>query len=336
MAFAVHIEIGGDPAPLAHEHPNFPFERDGLRFSIDDADEADWLVQPFYVSWPVETRVPLERRILLITEPRARLSAAYLNQFGVLVSPYNLPGFAGSWYRSHAALSALFGLEPSGEAWRANLDYTALMTLPVPEKRDAISVVTSRKSILPGHRRRLRFLRHLAGVLGPRLEIHGEGFRRIADKADAILPCRYHLVLENTIMRSYWTEKLTDAWLGYAFPIVSGPPDLARWFPRESFVSIDIDDPAPAAKIVLATMKEGVSPERFAAILEARRRVMTEERLCPLIARVIAARPSSASRLAAIETIHPPAKPATWTRVSRELSRVIWQADTWFRGRPGD
>ena len=47
-------------------------------------------------------------------------------------------------------------------------------------------------------------------------------------------------------MPSYWTEKLADAYLGYALPVVSGPNNLAEWFPEESFVPIDIDDPARA------------------------------------------------------------------------------------------
>ena len=327
----VQIEVGGADLALAHEHPAFPYGIGHLLFSLADAERADWLVQAFYVARPVETRVPHARRILIVTEPQASLTPAYLNQFGILVSPFNIPGFSGAGYQSHAALSAFFGLRFSGKSWQAVMDYATLAALPIPEKRDTISAIVSRKSVLPGHRKRLRFVRHLQRVLGDRLEIHGRGFHEIADKADAILPCRFHLVLENTVMPSYWTEKLADAWLGYAFPIVSGPPDLGRWFPPESYVSIDIDDPETATEIVLRTMAEGVSAERFAAILEARRRVLTEERLCPLIARVIAAHPSDAPRLTAAETIWPPAKPPPWRRISREISRAIWQADTWIR-----
>ena len=269
----------------------------------------------------------------MVGEPTVSFGSEYINQFGVLVSPFNIDGFKGVWFQEHGALATFFGVRfAKGIEPHVEIDHAALMNLPTPEKRDAISVVTSRKSILPGHRKRLRFVRHLQRVLGDRLEIHGRGFHEIADKADAILPCRFHLVLENTVMPSYWTEKLADAWLGYAFPIVSGPPDLARWFPPESYVSIDIDDPEAATEIVLRTMAEGVSAERFAAILEARRRVLTEERLCPLIARVIAAHPSDAPRLTAAETIWPPAKPPPWRRISREISRAIWQADTWIRG----
>jgi hypothetical protein len=191
----------------------------------------------------------------------------------------------------------------------------------------------SGKTQLPGHRKRLRFVRKLKRTLGPRLEIFGRSFRGVAVKADAILPYKYQLVLENTVEPSYWSEKTGDAWLGYAFPIVSGPPDLDRWFPPESFLPIDIDRPEDAIAAIKGAMRDGYFEKRFDAILEARRRLLLAERLCQVIARAIAAHPSSTPRLPRPETILPMARPGLVYKIQRETSRLYWQLDDWVRAR---
>ncbi len=93
-------------------------------------------------------------------------------------------------------------------------------------------------------------------------------------KADVILPNKYHLVLENTVMPFYWTEKLADAYLGFALPLVSGATNLAEWFPPESFVWIDIDDPQQAVATITAAIDNDLYSGRQAAIAEARERLI--------------------------------------------------------------
>ena len=220
------------------------------------------MVATFEIKHSFATRVPRERRILVLTEPVADLPARYVNQFGILVAPQFIRSFSGIWHRSHGALPSAFARDvTSRRVSRRSTAYDELVALQPPEKRDAITVVVSGKTLLPGHRRRLRFLRLLKDAIGDRLEVYGDGLHKIPVKADAILPYKYHLVLENTVMPSYWTEKLADAYLGYALPVVSGPNNLAEWFPEESFVPIDIDDPARA----IATIKAVIDDDIYAA-----------------------------------------------------------------------
>ena len=309
------------------EHSDYPLQIDDLKFVVGEIDAADWLVMAFYTKHTITTSVPRERRILLMTEPSGHFPAEYVNQFGILVSPFNIPGFRGIWYQSHGAVGNFFGIEflPRGGV-RTRYDFRALRDLPVPEaKSDAISLVVSSKTQLPGHRKRLRFVRQAREKLGSRLHVFGRGFRPVATKADAILPDKYHLVLENTIRPSYWSEKLGDAYLGYAFPIVSGPPDLDRWFPSGSFAAIDIDKPDSAIDTIVRAMDDNLYEERFAAILEARRRLLLTERSGPLIARVIAAHPSTAPQLLALDIIRPMPRPGLFHRIGRETSRAFWQ-----------
>ena len=327
-AVVVHLECGLTVAALRREHLTFPLAIGPLWFSTAEPERADWLVETSFITHAVATRVPRERRLLLVTEPVGNFTPRYVNQFGILVSPFNVAGYRGIWHQSHAALANWFA-DRAGES----LDYRRLVDLAVPQKQDIVSVVTTRKSVFPGHRLRLRFLRALRDVLGPRLAIYGFGFRVIGDKAEAILPAKYHLVLENTAMPSYWTEKLADAYLGYALPIVAGPPDLDRWFPPESFVPIDLRQPEAAIATVVRVLDGDIYASRLPAIIAARTRLMRDERIGPLVARVIAAHPNNAPRLAAAETITPLPRAPLARRIGREASRLFWRIDEGIRNR---
>ncbi|CAN5379407.1 hypothetical protein BH10PSE9_BH10PSE9_06140 [soil metagenome] len=331
----VDFENGVTEEGFRREHPDFPLQLGDLRFTLGELDQADWLVASFYGKQEIGTSVPVQRRILLMTEPGGYFPPDYVNQFGILVSPFNIPGFRGVWYQSHGAVANFFGIEfPSGGGIRTRYDYHAVMEFPIPEtKSDMVSVVVSGKTQLPGHRKRLRFVRQLKEALGPKLEIYGRDFRHVPVKADAILPYKYHVALENTVMPLYWSEKIGDAWLGYAFPIVSGPPDLDRWFMPESFLSIDIDRPNAAIDAIRRSVDEDVYAQRLDAILDSRQRLMLRERPCPVIARVIAAHPNAFPLLATPEIIHPMPRPGLFRRVKREASRAYWQVDEWFRSR---
>jgi hypothetical protein len=327
----VQLETGLTADDYRLEHGRFPLEIGSLRFVNDQPLDADWLVETFDFKYAVTSRVPRARRILVLTEPDTDLAPDHVNQFGILVAPQRIAGFTGIWYQSHGALPNRFAIDVTKPGSAAAFTYEELVSLKPPEKRDAVAVVFSRKSILPGHRQRQRFVRRLKQVLGDRLDIFGDGYRKIGLKADAILPYKYHLALENTVMPSYWTEKVADAYLGYALPLVSGPPDLSRWFPEESFIAIDLDDIGRAIDVVVAAIDGDVYVERVPAIVEARRRVIFEERLCPVVARVIAANPSDAAPLAAVETILPAPKRPPIRRIAREIRRIYGRLDMVLR-----
>ena len=318
----VHLECVGKEADYRREYPEFPIKIRSLRFSVDAAKDADWLAVTSNIAVEFATTVPWERRILLMMEASGHYPVEYLNQFGTFVSPYFIAGYRGHWHPSHTAHAAFFGIDLAGGP---GLGYEALMAQKPREKRAAISAVVSTKSILPGHRRRLGFLRQLKRTLGDRLDIFGRGFHEIGDKADAILPYQYHLVLENTSMPDYWTEKLADAYLGYAFPIVSGPPNLDRWFPRESFEPIDLDNPTAAVETVLRVMDTDTFHHRIDAVRIARDRLMYEERLCHVLARVIGSDKSEGHRLATPEIMRPASKLNPFARARREVTRLYWQ-----------
>ena len=329
----VQLECGLSEPIVRTEYAEFPLTLGSLHFTAEEADRADWVVATFEIKHSFATRVPRARRILVLTEPVPDLPARYVNQFGILVAPQFIRSFSGVWHRSHGALPSAFARDTSCPGFPSIYSHDDLVALQAPQKRDAITVVVSGKTLLPGHRRRLRFLGWLKDAIGDRLEIFGDGLRKIPVKADAILPYKYHLVLENTAIPSYRTEKLADAYLGYALPVVSGPNNLAEWFPEDSFVPINIGDPAGAVETIKAVLNDDIYQRRIPAIVEARVRLLRDERLCPLIARVIAAHPNSAAPLTVAETITPAPKLPPLRRIAREIRRSYWKLDGRLRHR---
>ena len=123
--------------------------------------------------------------------------------------------------------------------------------------------------------RRYVFLEALSKAV-PDMEHYGRHFRPVEKKAEALDVSRYHVAVENHIGPHHWTEKLSDAFLGYCLPFYAGCPNAGDYFPPESFIPIDIDDPAGAAAVIRKAMAAGEYERRLPAIVEARRRVMEE------------------------------------------------------------
>jgi hypothetical protein len=305
----------------------FPLFAGGMTFDEDHTAGDGWLICVVPNAAPIRTTLPRERRAVCINEPSAMncLPVSYLNQFGLLISPHRVPGFTGRWFESHTGLPWFFGAGLSNGQLLPTMSLEDLKTMKSPQKTNSISVVTSRKVFHDGHRKRLRLVELLKQKLGDRLLIYGRGIKEIGDKAEIILPSKYHLAIENTVERSYWTEKLSDALLGYALPIYGGCPNIHDWLPTGSVLPIDIEDPEKSCDIIIDAMNEGVYEQRVNAIEAGRRQILLNETVFHVIARAIAAQPHSSGTSAAPTQIHPPGKINLMERIRREARRVFHQ-----------
>ena len=137
-------------------------------------------------------------------------------------------------------------------------------------------------------------------------DLFGRGFKPIADKWDGLAPYRYAIAVENHSCPNYWTEKIADCFLAGAMPIYHGATNLEAFFPRNSFIKIDItlpDAPRRVAEIVASDLAENNRD----SIAEARRRVLNEHNLFPRLASLIAqdadAFPARAARRTTLSAI---------------------------------
>lgn len=303
------------PALLMRQTPGGQGVWSNLRFMTGPhVSDADYLVARGDVIPGTITDIPKERRLLVTSEPPGILDyrSDFLNQFGILVSPYQIEGFAGRTILSQPALRWWLGINLDAAQAAPAMNFGDLERLSWPEKTKTLSVVASTKAILPKHRARLAFIEKAAKRFGAEMDVFGRGFQPIADKADAILPYRYHLVLENNDIPNFWTEKLADAYLGYAFPFFSGCANLTDYFPADSFLAIDIDNPERTLDAIEAAIEEDLAGLRRPRIEAARHRLLYEHNFFALIERIVRDLDDGAGpdRLNRPEAVHPVNRPS--------------------------
>ena len=227
---------------------------------------------------------PAANSLLITTEPSniKTYGNRYTKQFGhVLTSQeaWALPHRDRIY--SQPALKWFYGAGRNGfRKWREMHDY-------IPDKTRQLSTVCgTKKNMTKIHIRRNRFIDGLKAEL-PELDIFGRGIRPMDDKAEAVDDYRYHLAVENYIGRHHWTEKLADAYLGLSFPLYSGCPNAADYFPEESFMPIDIFREEESIEIIRKFIRDDEYPSRLPALIEARRRVLEEYNLFAVISGII-------------------------------------------------
>jgi hypothetical protein len=203
-----------------------------------------------------------------------------------------------------------------------NHDYDSLSAMAAPvDKRDRISIITSNHQFLPGHHRRLAFIERLMNSsLASRIDFYGGGHNPIPDKLDALLPYKYHIALENNQIPSYWTEKIADPLLGYCLPFYHGCANIGDYFPKGSYVPIDIDSDTTIAMLERA-VEENLYSQHLEMITAARQLVLNDYNLFEIMAS-IATQP--ASKLRHLTIRHPGRfKHPLMQRVGSKLRRAL-------------
>ena len=253
-------------------------------------DSGEWLVVCDEPSVGLRSRIPRERRILFLGEPPSIkvYAASYLNQFGIVVGPVDLPGYKGFHVRQHASLPWHYG-RSRVFSWRELAAHN--------EKSRLLSVFCSDKTLNMHQMLRIRFVDKLKAHFGSSIEHYGNGFRPIGEKADGLSPFRYTIVLENNRDAGFWTEKLADAYLGGCFPVYAGGKIPSEDFDPRSRLEIDLFKSDNALRAIENLIETADSDDRSNSLREQRRRVMLEHNLFAVASRLIEARRDSTGLL---------------------------------------
>lgn len=201
---------------------------------------------------------PLEKKVYPVD---------FYAQFGHVLDTHRMSGHP-NLILGAPGLNWHVGLDLRSRSYRYGYDH--LRTLAYPLKENRVAVVCSDADHTPGQRQRLALLKALKSRFGDRIVHFGRGFEPIDDKMEAILPYRYHLVLENSQSPNYWTEKLADAYLGWAFPVYLGCPNIADFFPAGAYAQLDGYDVSVAERMLRDLLDESDPPGRLDALSEAR------------------------------------------------------------------
>lgn len=158
-------------------------------------------------------------------------------------------------------------------SWSVYRSYDFLKNTNLLDKPKPLSWICSNLALLKGHRRRLAFLDKVKGEIP--FDHFGWGFRPIVDKWGALAPYRYSIAYENNIGDYLFTEKLNDCFVSQTMPIYIGSPRITDFFPAESLVIIDPDDP-DALRIIKDVIASDLWIRNREAIDEAKRRVLDD------------------------------------------------------------
>lgn len=168
------------------------------------------------------------------------------------------------------------------------------------EKLHDLSVICSSKAFTPEHYARLKFVSRLKEDLGDRLHWFGNGIQAIPDKFPAIAPYRYHLVIENRFGRDIISEKLYDSYLGLAYPIYHGAPNVTDYFSEWSLTQINIYDYKRSRNQILELIDSDWAERQQPDLLRAKYQTVNEhnwvDRMA-LIARLYGNRSGSRERI---------------------------------------
>lgn len=168
--------------------------------------------------------------------------------------------------------------------WLVNKDYDFLLTCAIPPKTEKLSWITSNLATYDGHRKRLAFLEFIRKKID--VHLYGRGFSYIQNKWDGLAPYRYSFAIENFSNAYYWSEKLADCFLAWTMPIYYGCTRIKEYFPPDSMICIDINDPDVIKKILLI-LESDIWERNRQAIAKARELVLQKYQLFPFIAEKI-------------------------------------------------
>jgi hypothetical protein len=169
------------------------------------------------------------------------------------------------------------------------------------KKLNKISLFCSDRISTDEHKLRYKFVREIKKYFGENIIWYGNGVNSVSEKWEGIAPYKYHLVLENQRRNNVITEKLYDSYLGLAYPIYYGAPNVSQYFNEKSMTIIDLSDIHGARKIIATILESSTWEDNISLLYEEREKVLKKYNLFERIA-VIARDSSNKKRLGAVES----------------------------------
>ena len=175
-----------------------------------------------------------------------------------------------------------------------NLNYDNFVDMKPIAKINKLSIIISDKNFSDGHKKRNLFLQSLIdSQVAKYLDIYGYGYTNISDKWNAIAQYKYHLVIENSSVKDYWSEKLADSFLGFTLPIYYGCPNILDYFSSDSIILIDIDNPQESINTIKKIIEGNIYEDKIDAVNTARNRIINDYNIFNLMANFSSKKASS-------------------------------------------
>lgn len=271
----VRIVKDWDWPDLLRQTPGSKGEWDGINFTLDPVEECDYLIM-------LNNRMKEDIKVKCPPE----------NIWALMQEPY-VKGITDWVVEKHGPFSKVFTHHPLNDKekyvvappaipWHVDKTFDELIDSPVPVKTKLISWVVGDAKDIPGHILRWSFLNFLQKS-DIQIDFLGRAVQYIEDKWDGLAPYYFSLAIENNSGHDMWTEKLADCFLSWTVPIYYGCKNLEKYFPKESFIKIDITEPETSLKIIKQNASISGWRLRLAGLEKARDLVLRKYQLFPFI-----------------------------------------------------
>lgn len=168
--------------------------------------------------------------------------------------------------------------------------FQEIAEMKVPQKSKNISCIASHhKSIFPGHIARKEFVLWLKEQnIAKKISFYGAGTpNELINKKDGLLSYKYSIAIENSCTPHYFTEKIIDCYLSYTMPIYCGASNIEEYFPKKSFINIDISNPKESLEIIKETLTSDLWEKNFEYIKTARELCLKQYNFIPAMGKII-------------------------------------------------
>lgn len=226
-----------------HELDRSVFPENEFYIQENSKEDIIWDLVVVYegVSEPYSVKCKKGNLIFISGEPpMSRVyPKSFLAQFNTLITQRpNLPHHDNRQYHPCMNWHLFFSFSQN----KYLVDYATVRDMPQPAKAKKISMITSSKRMMPGHGKRMNFVESMHKRLGSEIDFFGQGIKFVDTKAEALCDFLFTISVENSSIANYWTEKFADPILSYTVPIYFGCTNIDSYFPKDSYIKIDIND----------------------------------------------------------------------------------------------
>jgi hypothetical protein len=102
----------------------------------------------------------------------------------------------------------------------------------VYDKSKMISMISSNKSMCDGHIKRLEWVE----MLRDQVDLYGRGFNPIQSKEEGLCDYMFSVVIENSEVPGFFTEKILDCFASGTIPIYLGAPNIGEYFNQDGII----------------------------------------------------------------------------------------------------
>lgn len=275
--------------PWLRQFPGGVPEWDGWRFIFNaEEEDYDYLVAFDDLHTPLRLRCLPENTIHVAGEPPAicQYEENYLAQFAWCITQDDSRHHAGRiLYPS--GLNWFIGWQPGKTDLGDYLNFEQLEAVFDTPKTKLLSVISSNKTSKQGHSARLDFSRRLKEHYGDRIDFFGRGIRPFSDKLEVLANYRFHVVIENSTIDDYFTEKLTDCLIAGSYPLYIGCRNVDRYFPKAALVQLDLSDFEKSVSLIDQAIADELDRKNREAVSSARDMAMRTYNLFPLLIDII-------------------------------------------------